>query len=194
MSLSLVDSIALLERTPASLNALLRDLPATWTHRNEGGNSWTAYDIVGHLAYGEKADWLPRVKMILEHGENRTFVPFDREGQNRESQGRPLPDLLDEFARQRAANLDQLRGMNLTPQDLQRRGTHPVFGSVTMSELLATWVAHDLTHLHQLSRVLAYQYRDAVGPWTVFLGVLKCEGHSEAPKPPTGEPAGHAKN
>jgi hypothetical protein len=115
--------------------------------------------------------------MILELGDTRTFEPFDRLAQKRESEGKPLGQLLDEFARTRAENLDELRAMKLSPSDLERRGRHPVFGPVTLSQLLATWAAHDLTHLHQLSRVMAYQYRDAVGPWSAYLGVLHCTGH-----------------
>ena len=177
---NLQDTTALLARTPAALNALLRDLPETWTLRNEGGNSWSAFDIVGHLIHAERADWIPRVRMILEHGETRTFEAFDRGGHVRETQGKSLGQLLDEFARIRAENLNQLRSLNLRPEDLERRGRHPSFGPVTLSALLATWAAHDLTHLHQLSRVLASQYREAVGPWSVFLGVRQCDGHSSA--------------
>lgn len=173
------DTIALLARTPASLNALLRDLPESWTHRNEGEGTWTVYDVVGHLGYGERADWLPRVQIILEHGESRAFEPFDREGQKRTSAGKSLPQLLDEFAQLRAENLNRLRAFNLQPADLERRGKHPALGTVTLSQLLSTWVTHDLTHLHQISRIMAYQYREAVGPWTKYLGVLKCSGHSE---------------
>jgi len=172
------NTIALLTRTPASLSALLRDLPDAWTLANEGGNTWSPFEIVGHLIHGERADWIPRARMILEFGEGRTFEPFDRLGQNREIQGRTLAQLLDEFARVRALNLDELHALNLKPEDLERRGRHPAFGSVTLSQLLATWVAHDLTHLHQISRVMAHQYREAVGPWTVYLGVLQCSGHS----------------
>jgi hypothetical protein len=180
MPFNLPDTLALLSRTPAALNPLLRDLPESWTHANEGEGTWTVYDVVGHLAYGEVADWIPRVRMILEHGETKSFVPFDREGQKRTSQGKSLPQLLDEFAQLRAENLDQLRALNLQPTDLERRGRHPALGTVTLSQLLSTWATHDLTHLHQISRILAYQNRDAVGPWQKFLGVLKCDGHSSA--------------
>jgi ferric-dicitrate binding protein FerR (iron transport regulator) len=117
--------------------------------------------------------------MILEYGEGRAFARVDRLAQERESAGKSLPSLLDEFAAVRGANLDAVRALNLQQADLERRGTHPVFGAVTLSQLLATWVAHDLTHLHQISRVMAHQYRDAVGPWQAYLGVLKCAGHSE---------------
>lgn len=176
--LNLSDTIALLSRTPATLDALLRDLPESWTLQNEGENTFRPYDVVGHLVHAERADWMPRVQRILESGETRAFEPFDRFAQAGESQGKSLPQLLDEFARLRSENLDQLRGLNLKPADLPRRGRHPSLGVVTLSQLLATWAAHDLTHLHQLSRVLAHQYRDAVGPWSVYLGVLKCAGHS----------------
>jgi hypothetical protein len=180
MQQNLDDTIALLARTPATLNALLRDLPDAWTRSNEGDGTWSPFEIVGHLTHGERADWIPRLKMILQSGESRTFEPFDRLGQNREIQGKSLLQLLDEFARVRSANLDELRALNLRPEDLERRGRHPAFGAVTLSQLLATWVAHDLTHLHQISRVMAHQYRDAAGPWTVYLGVLQCAGHSSA--------------
>jgi DinB family protein len=178
MAQDLEQTTALLARTPAALDAILRDLPEAWTLRNEGENSWSAFDIVGHLVHGERTDWMPRVKMVLEFGESQTFPPFDRWGQVRESQGKSLDQLLDEFARLRAENLDQLRGLNLGREDFERRGRHPALGVVSLSELLATWAIHDLTHLHQLSRVLAYQYRDAVGPWSAYLGVLQCAGHS----------------
>ena len=178
MTHNLNDTVSLLARTPLALNALLRDLPDTWTLRNEGDKTWSAFDVVGHLIHGERADWVPRVKMILEFGETRAFEPFDRWGHEREVKGKSLGQLLDEFARVRAENLDKLRAFNLQPEDLEKRGRHPALGVVTLSELLATWVVHDLTHLHQLSRVMAYQYRDAVGPWRAYLGVLQCTGHS----------------
>ncbi|HEV2113130.1 MAG TPA: DinB family protein [Terriglobales bacterium] len=175
---NLQTTIALLSRTPAALNVLLRDLPESWTHRNEGENTWSAFDVVGHLIHGERTDWIPRARMILEHGESRAFERFDRFAQERESHGRSLPELLDEFARVRSENLATLREMKLTPQQLALRGLHPRLGAVTLSNLLATWAAHDLTHLHQLSRILAHQYREAVGPWTKYLGVMQCQGHS----------------
>jgi DinB family protein len=178
MAQDLEQTTALLARTPAALDAILRDLPEAWTLRNEGENSWSAFDIVGHLIHGERTDWMPRVKMVLEFGESQTFRPFDRWGQVRESQGKSLDQLLDEFARLRAENLDELRGLNLGREDFERRGRHPALGVVSLSELLATWAIHDLTHLHQISRVMAHQYRDAVGPWSAYLGVLQCAGHS----------------
>jgi hypothetical protein len=180
MKHNLEETISLLTRTPAALNSLLRDLPEAWTSRNEGENTWSAFDIVGHLVYGERTDWMPRVTMILQFGESQAFVPFDRWGQDRESKGKTLGQLLDEFARLRSENLRDLRELNLRQEDLERRGLHPSLGTVTLSQLLATWAIHDVTHLHQLSRVMAYQYRNAVGPWSIYLGVLNCAGHSSA--------------
>ncbi len=147
MEHNLQHTIALLSRTPATLNALLRDLPETWTFRNEGENTWSAFDIVGHLIHGERTDWMPRVRIVLQSGETQTFEPFDRWGQIRESQGKSLGELLDEFARLRSESLGELRALNLRKEDLERRGRHPALGVVTLSELLATWAAHDLTHL-----------------------------------------------
>jgi uncharacterized damage-inducible protein DinB len=178
MGQNLEDTISLLGRTPAALNALLRDLPDTWTLRNEGENTWSAFDIMGHLIHGERTDWMPRVRMILSSGDSQTFEPFDRWAQLKESQGKSLDELLDEFGRLRSENLAALRALSLRPEDLPLRGRHPALGSVTLSQLLATWAAHDLTHLHQISRVMAHQYRNAVGPWIDFLGVMKCAGHS----------------
>ena len=175
---NLGQTVSLLVRTPAALDALLRDLPDAWTLRNEGGDTWSAFETLGHLIHGERTDWIPRARMILHYGETRTFEPFDRLGHAKESQGKSLGQLLDEFARLRSENLGELRDMNLGQEDLGKRGRHPALGSVTLSELLATWAAHDLTHLHQVSRVMAYQYRDAVGPWSGYLGVLQCVGHS----------------
>jgi hypothetical protein len=175
---NMAEATALLSRTPATLDALLRGLPDIWTNSNEGKDTWSAFDIVGHLVAGERTDWMPRLRLLLEHGETRPFDPFDRFAQSRESQGKSLGQLLDEFARLRKESLTELQTLNLQPQDLTRRGRHPAFGTVTLSQLLATWAVHDLTHLHQLSRVMAHQYRDAVGPWSAYLGVLQCTGHS----------------
>jgi hypothetical protein len=185
---SLAEAIAVLTRIPATLNAMLRGLPNIWVRGNEGKDTWSAYDIVGHLIVAERTDWMPRVRIILENGEARAFDPFDRFAQMRmkemrmkESQDKSpeMDQLLDDFARLRKESLAALQALDLQPEDLARRGTHPALGVVTLSELLATWAVHDLTHLHQLSRVMAHQYRDAVGPWSVYLGVLKCDGHSD---------------
>jgi hypothetical protein len=175
---NLADSIALLTRTPATLDALLRGLPNTWVRSDEGKDSWSPFDIVGHLIVGERTDWMTRARIILENGEARPFDRFDRLAQSRESQDKSLEQLLDEFARLRKENLIALEALNLQPTDLSRRGTHPALGVVTLSQLLATWAIHDLTHLHQLSRVMAHQYREVVGPWSIYLGVLQCAGHS----------------
>jgi hypothetical protein len=178
MAYNLQDSIALLERTPGTLDALLRGLPETWTHHNEGDETFTVVDVVGHLIYADRVDWMPRVRMILEHGEDKPFEPFDRWGHVEECRCKSLPQLLDVFRRVRAGCLDDLRGLNLQPEQLGLRGRHPSLGGVTLSNLLDTWAVHDLTHLHQISRIMAHQYREEVGPFGAFLGVLKCEGHS----------------
>ncbi len=178
MEHNLQHTISLLARTPAALDALLRDLPEAWTLRKEGENTWSAFEIVGHLIYGERTDWMPRARIVLQFGETRAFEPFDRGGHVREMQGKSLAQLLDEFARVRSESLEELRALHLRPEDLERRGLHPALGIVTLSERLATWAAHDLTHLHQISRVMAHQYREAVGPWSAYLGVLQCAGHS----------------
>jgi DinB superfamily len=175
---NLENTMSLLSRTPAALNALLRDLPETWTLRGEGDKTWTAFDVIGHLIHAERADWIPRARIILQHGDSQPFAPFDRLGHEREIRGKSLGELLDEFARVRSENLSELRALDLQPEDLDRPGRHPALGSVTLSQLLATWAAHDLTHLHQISRIMAYQYREAVGPFSAYLGVLHCNGHS----------------
>jgi hypothetical protein len=175
---SLAEASAVLARTPATMEAMLRGLPDKWVQSNEGENTWSAFDIVGHLIVGERTDWMPRVRIILQNGEARAFDPFDRFAQSKESRGKSLEQLLDDFAGLRRENLAALRALNLQPEDLIRRGRHPALGVVTLSELLATWAVHDLTHVHQLSRVMAHQYRDVVGPWRAYLGVLQCAGHS----------------
>jgi len=175
---NLDETIAVLTRTPATLDALLRGLPESWVRSNEGKDTWSAFDIVGHLIVGERTDWMTRVRVILENGEARPFDPFDRFAQSKESQDKSLEQLLDDFARLRRENLVALKALNLQSEDLSRRGRHPALGVVTLRQLLATWAVHDLTHVHQLSRVMAHQYRDAVGPWSKYLGVLQCSGHS----------------
>ena len=174
----LEQTIALLSRTPAVFDALLRDQIEFWTRRNEGENTMTPFEIVGHLIYADRVDWLPRTNVILQYGEAKPFDAFDRRGHEREIAGKSLSELLSEFAQVRAESLATLRALNLSETDLARRGRHPALGTVTLSQLLATWAAHDLTHLHQLSRVLAHQYREAVGPFSAYLGVMDCNGHS----------------
>ena len=178
MKQDLENTIALLERTPAALDALLRGLPDMWTETNEGENTWSVRTVIAHLIHEEDENWIPRARVILESGEAQAFAPVDREGHLRYSRDKTLEQLLDAFAQARAKGLEDLRALNLMPQDLGRRGRHPSLGTVTLSQLLATWAAHDLTHLHQISRIMAFQYREAVGPWVRFLGVMQCTGHS----------------
>ena len=178
MEQNLEHTMSLLTHTPGALDALLRDLPETWTLQNEGENTWSPFEVLGHLIDCEHTNWIPRIKWIMQKGETQPFPPFDRGGHARETKGKSLGQLLDEFVRLRSENLDELRALKLQPEDLDRRGRHPSFGSVTLSQLLATWAAHDLTHLHQISRTMAHQYREAVGPWSRFLGVMQCSGHS----------------
>jgi DinB superfamily len=174
----LAEAIGVLARTPATLNALLRELPDMWVLGNEGKDTWSPFDIVGHLVVAERSDWMPRVRFVLENGEAQPFDPFDRFAQLKESQDKSLEQLLDDFTCLRRENLAALQALNLRQEDLTRRGKHPALGVITLSELLATWAVHDLTHLHQVSRVMAHQYRDMVGPWRAYLGVLQCAGHS----------------
>jgi hypothetical protein len=174
----LENTISLLARTPATLDALLRGLPDVWIFGNEGQDTWSVVDIVAHLVHGERTDWMPRARMVLQSGASKAFEPFDRLGYLREREGKQLSELLDEFANLRMKNLTELQALNLRPEDLWLRGRHPSFGVVTLGQLLATWAAHDMTHLHQLSRAMAHQYREAVGPWAAYLGVLHCAGHS----------------
>jgi uncharacterized damage-inducible protein DinB len=174
----LQQTVALLTRTPATLNALLRDLPGTWTLHNEGEGTWSVSDVIQHLVHCERTDWMTRAKLIRDSGESRTFDPLDRTAHLQASLPRTLDQSLDEFASLRTANLAELHAMDLRPEDLALCGRHPAFGAVTLSQLLATWPVHDLTHLHQISRIMAHQYRNTVGPWSAYLGVLQCNGHS----------------
>ena len=168
----LEEAVAVLARTPATLDALLRGLPEGWIAAHEGGETWSPFDVIGHLIHGERTDWLPRAKIIREDGQARPFEKFDRFAQFALSQGRTLGSLLDEFAELRKENLRELQAMGLTDADLERRGQHPELGIVTMRQLLATWMAHDLDHVVQVSRVLARQYSDEVGPWRAYLRII----------------------
>jgi hypothetical protein len=172
MQFRLIDAFPLLERTPAVLQALLADVPAAWAEATEGPGTWSPFDIVGHLVHGERTDWIPRATHLLQHGEAVPFAAFDREGMRATSRGRTLAQLLDEFATARAASLAHLRELRLDEADLSRTGTHPELGRVTLREHLATWVAHDLSHLGQIARVLGRQYTEAVGPWRAYLPML----------------------
>jgi hypothetical protein len=172
MDFDLALALPILERTPAVLRTLLADLPAAWTDANEGPDTWSAFDVVGHLIQGERTDWIPRARIILEEGRSHTFEPFDRFAQFRDSAGKSIGELLDEFERLRAGSLDTLKAWRLTDAQLSLEGEHPIFGAVTLRQLLATWTAHDVSHLAQISRVLAKQYREAVGPWRAYLPIM----------------------
>jgi len=169
----LEECVSILKRTPATLDTLLRDLPEAWTAATEGPGTWSPYVVIGHLIHGEKADWMPRLQIILEHGPGRPFDSFDREAQFRESNGKLLSTLLDEFSTLRSDNLTRLRALNLQPSHLELRGAHPALGPVTLRQLLATWTAHDLAHILQVSRVMAKRYKHEVGPWAEYLSVMK---------------------
>ena len=172
MDFDLANAVAVLERTPHTLRALLAGLPATWTDANEGPETWSPYDIMGHLVHGERADWITRARLIVEQGPNRRFEPFDRLAQFRESAGKSLAELLDEFTQLRAEGLATLAEWRLTDAELALEGEHPAFGLVSLRQLLATWVAHDLSHVAQIARVMAKQYREAVGPWRAYLPIM----------------------
>jgi DinB family protein len=172
MDFDLAAGVAVLERTPPTLRALLGGLGSAWTDATEGPDTWSPYVILGHLIHGERIDWMSRARLILDQGANRRFTPYDRFAQFRESQGKTLADLLEEFAALRVENLATLAGLRLTETELALQGEHPEFGPVTLRQLLATWVAHDLGHIAQTARVMAKQYRDAVGPWRAYLPIL----------------------
>ncbi|MCW3089991.1 MAG: DinB family protein [Ferruginibacter sp.] len=164
MEFNLSKSIEILERTPGVLIAMLHNLSDDWTSQNEGGETWSVFDIVGHLIHGEKTDWIPRMEIILSDKPTKTFEPFDRFAQFEESKGKSLAQLLDEFKTLRKHNIEQLRSKNLTKQNEQEKGIHPAFGEVTVSQLLSTWTVHDLNHIAQICRVIASQYKAEVGP------------------------------
>jgi DinB superfamily len=172
MRFSLEDAIAVLSRTPSVLDRLVRDLPAELLIGNEGPETWSPYDVVGHLIHGERTDWMARARRILEQGETQPFDPFDRFAQFQESQGKSIGQLLDEFAALRAENLCALEALELGPESLRKTGMHPALGRVTLEQLLATWVAHDMDHVAQIARVIAKQYDAGVGPWKEYLSVL----------------------
>ena len=171
--LFLEECFAILTRTPAAFDAMLRGLPEQWTTATEGPGTWSPYAVIGHLIHGERTDWMARVMIILNHGADRPFEPFDREAQFRESQGKPISGLLDEFAERRAGNLAQLRTLDLQPAQLELVGSHPALGRVTLRQLVATWTAHDLAHILQVSRVMAKRYKQEVGPWAEYLSVMR---------------------
>lgn len=172
MDFTLTHGTAILERTPLTLRAMLSGLGPGWIDATEGPETWSPYVIVGHMIHGEHTDWIPRARLILEQGEHRRFTPYDRFAQFRESEGKSLAGLLDEFASVRAENLATLAGWQLTDHSLALEGEHPAFGVVTLRQLLATWVVHDLGHVAQCARVMAKQYRDAIGPWREYLPIV----------------------
>jgi uncharacterized damage-inducible protein DinB len=173
MIFNLNNSIEILERTPQILEIQLKGLSEVWTHSNEGEETWSVFDVVGHLIHGEKTDWIPRLETILSNDTNKTFAPFDRFAMFAESKEKTLHQLLEEFKTIRRHNLTVLKSKNITENDYSKKGIHPVFGEVTLSQLLSCWVAHDLNHLAQINRVMAKQYKDEVGPWIEFLRVLQ---------------------
>ena len=179
-NISLDDVVAILARTPASLTALLEGLPDTWVTATEGDQTWSPYDVIGHLIHGERTDWIPRARHILA-GETRPFDAFDRTAQFTQSQGKSLSELLATFASLRRENVAALVGMNLTSADLSRTGQHPELGKVTLGQLLATWVVHDLDHVGQIARTMAKVYVDAVGPWSAYLSILRDRQRESAP-------------
>ena len=172
MQYSLERSYEILDKTPAVLQALLAGLPDDWVMPNEGPETFSPYDVIGHLVHGEKTDWVVRTKMILEFGNIKFFERYDRYAQYEESKGKSLQQLLDEFAAIRKENMAWFRSLNLTEEDLDRKGMHPVLGEVTLRNLLATWVVHDLTHIAQITRVMAKQYKTEMGPWPEFFRIL----------------------
>jgi hypothetical protein len=172
MDFDLSSGTAVLQRTPWTIRTMLSGLPAAWTAGNEGPDTWSPYDVVGHLIHGERTDWIPRAEIILAQRPNRRFIPFDRFAQFRDSQGKSLEDLLEEFARLRSENLAKLLDWRLTEKELALEGEHPELGAVTLRQLLASWVAHDLGHVAQISRVMAKQYREAIGPWRAYLTIM----------------------
>ncbi len=172
MDFHLGHTIAVLQRTPAALDALLRGLPDPWLHGDEGPDTWSPFVVVGHLIHQDETNWLPRAQTLLEHGEATVFADIDRFAQLKRFPNRPIGELLDLFARVRGDCLDRLEALKLSSEDLARSGTHPSFGRVTLAQLLATWTDHDLSHLGQIVRVMANQYAEAVGPWRDFLRIL----------------------
>ena len=172
MDFELNEAIEILEQTPKTINNFLCDLSDIWINCNEGEDTWSAFDIVGHLIHGEKTDWVPRLNIILDESAHKTFSSFDRFAQFESSKNKTLPQLLNEFSRLRHQNLNYLSSLDLTDSQLDLKGRHPELGEVTMRQLLACWVTHDLGHISQICRVMAKQYKDQVGPWTAYIPIL----------------------
>jgi len=172
MNFSINSSIEILERTPATLRSLLHGLSDDWLTATEGGDTWSAFDVIGHLLHGEKTDWIERMDIILSDNADKTFKPFDRFAQFKDSKGKHIDDLLNDFEALRSQNIQYLKSKHLTTDHLLRTGNHPALGSVTLANLLSTWVAHDLNHIAQIARVMANRYKDDVGPWREFLRII----------------------
>lgn len=173
MDFNLSKSIEILQRTPDTLFALLQGISSEWTSANEGGDTWSVYDVVGHLIHGERTDWMARVEIILSDKKDKTFISFDRFAQFGESKDKTLPALLAEFKSVRGKNIEQLHSLHITKNDYTKKGVHPVFGEVTLAQLLSTWTVHDLNHIAQITRVMAKQYKTATGPWIEYLRILQ---------------------
>lgn len=172
MQFDIEQSINILERTPQIITTQLNGLPIEWIHSNEGGDTWSPYDIVGHLIHGERTDWITRMEIILSNSSNKEFQPFDRFAQFENSKGKTIEQLLREFSNYRAQNIEKLKAANISEDQYQLEGIHPAFGTVTLSQLLSTWVVHDLGHIAQINRVMAKQYKEAIGPWQAYLPIV----------------------
>ncbi|BFG70062.1 hypothetical protein KACHI17_09430 [Sediminibacterium sp. KACHI17] len=173
MHISVSDAVNLLSRTPQLLEDLLLDIPDALLHANEGGDSWSPYDVVGHLIHGEKTDWIPRMKICLSDDNHKTFTPFDRFAQFEDSKGKSILELLKTFRSLREENLTILNDFQLSPADFERTAIHPAFGTVTLQQLLATWVVHDQNHIYQITRTISHQYREETGPWKAYLRIIQ---------------------
>ena len=173
MKFEIENAIEVLSATPGTLRAMLGGLSDGWISGSNSSDSWQAFDVVGHLIHGEETDWIPRARIILEQGENRTFVPFDRFAQFEKSKGKRLADLLTEFEEARAKSLEEFRSWNLNDEQLKFKGMHPELGEVTLSQLLATWMVHDLNHIRQIATSMARQYDEEVGPWKEYLSIVR---------------------
>jgi len=173
MNISVSDAINLLNRTPQVLKDLLSGIPDKLLHATEGGDSWSPYDVVGHLIHGEKTDWIPRMNICLSDSDDKTFTPFDRFAQFEDSKGKTIDELLETFHKLREENIVTLRNFQLSSADLERTAIHPAFGTVTFQQLLATWVVHDQNHIYQIARTISYQYREETGPWKAYLRIIQ---------------------
>lgn len=173
MTFEIEKAIEILERTPLAIETLLKGISEEWLKNNEGENTWSPYSIVGHLIHGEKTDWIPRARILLSDSENKTFISFNRFAQNNENQETPIEELLEEFKERRSENLKELKSLQINNSKLKEKGIHPELGEVNLKELLSTWVVHDLGHISQISRVMAKQYKNEVGVWKEYLGILK---------------------